>query len=223
MSFGTDKSRLEKIEYIENVLNTHPNKNGLDKIKDALILITNSVRFMPYWDPTNSYHIIGLIEMMNYINSINPNEKIMIEIGTFLGESTAIFLAYENIKKIFCIDGYYGGSEKIKYLCKKRLQEFIDTERCSLIEKNSKECFHEFPENYIDLTYIDGDHRYEGVYIDIENSYKIIKPKGFVCGHDWVYYTDDIKNAVNDFMFKNKIPSESLKIFRDGSWCFQKI
>ena len=48
--------------------------------------------------------------------------------------------------------------------------------------------------------YIDGDHRYEGVKIDIEAWYPKVRKGGLICGHD---YTGEIIPAKYDVMSFN--------------------
>lgn len=78
--------------------------------------------------------------------------------------------------------------------------------------------FHNFFMNNktkFDLIYIDGNHIYRDVVIDINNSLNHIKPGGFLTGHD--YYTTEtsgVPKAVKDCLSKYGEP----EIFSDSSW-----
>lgn len=57
-----------------------------------------------------------------------------------------------------------------------------------------------FIDDYFDIIYIDGDHTYEGVKIDMEVSYRKVKPRGMICGHDYVSPKfEGVVRAVNEF------------------------
>lgn len=57
---------------------------------------------------------------------------------------------------------------------------------CKLIEKTSIEALEDFEDNSLDFIYIDGDHRFDHIAIDlIRWSYKI-KKGGVIAGHDYL-------------------------------------
>lgn len=67
---------------------------------------------------------------------------------------------------------------------------------------------------FFDYVYIDGNHRYESVQSDLENSAKMLKPNGIICIDDYVNHMVDgslgtisvygVVRSVNDFLIKNK-------------------
>jgi hypothetical protein len=203
---------------INEIIKFYPQEYKDIKEKN-LIIGLSSLRFFPHWSPTDIDQITGLIEMMNYINEIDNSSKNMIEIGTFLGESATIFLAYKNINKLYCIDNFWE-SEKIKSICKKRLANYIANNRCEIIEDKSENVLLNI-EKPIHIVYIDGSHSFKDVLYDLETSYKLLEQNGFLCGHDYKNDTLEVKNAVNFFMEKYNI--KNIKIFVDSSWCIKKI
>ncbi len=62
-----------------------------------------------------------------------------------------------------------------------------------------------FPDNYFDLVYIDGDHRYNAVKADIEAWLPKVRPGGTIAGHDYLLQNRkrrslcEVKPAVDDF------------------------
>jgi hypothetical protein len=60
------------------------------------------------------------------------------------------------------------------------------------IVANSKTGFEIMKEDFFDIIFIDGDHRYSIVYADILNSTKKIKTGGLLMGHDANGYADDL-------------------------------
>jgi hypothetical protein len=64
-----------------------------------------------------------------------------------------------------------------------------------------------FPPKYFDMIYIDGDHSYEGVMLDLVNSARAIKDGGWIMGHDYDYnlaktpnkFDFGVRRAVDEF------------------------
>ena len=65
-----------------------------------------------------------------------------------------------------------------------------------------------------DMVYIDGLHTLEGVSYDIANYKTIIKPGGFVCGHD--YGWGNVRHAIGQLL-DDKVDAT----FKDASWVKQ--
>ncbi len=68
----------------------------------------------------------------------------------------------------------------------------------------------------VDLVFIDGDHRYDYVKMDIDNSKPLIREEGILCGDD--YCTDEYPG----------VTKAVVEIFgpiwgRDGIWAVQKV
>lgn len=166
-------------------------------------------------------------ELREYFLEDNISYKI-IEIGSYTGESSEILAQEFPFMQLYCIDPWKGDyddrdaashsnfdeveklfTERINYLpnivpFKGVLQDFLDEE----IEGN------------IAFVYIDGNHQYEAVKEDIQNSINFLKP-AFIAGHD--YYEDDeflkqhphiagVKRAVLETL---GVPNT---IYEDGSW-----
>lgn len=65
----------------------------------------------------------------------------------------------------------------------------------------------DFPENYFDWVYVDGNHSYENVLEDLWHYYKSMKSGGFLCGDDYgdndehdPYSNGGPKRAVKEFI-----------------------
>jgi predicted O-methyltransferase YrrM len=56
--------------------------------------------------------------------------------------------------------------------------------RRSMMRMTSAEALPQIPEESLDLVFIDGDHSYEGVKIDL-GWWDKVKPGGIFCGHDY--------------------------------------
>jgi predicted O-methyltransferase YrrM len=179
-------------------------------------MINQSVRFFPYWQIENTTQVIGFLDMLNYIVSINPNIEHYVEIGSNIGESTVLILGFSQIKNIHCVDIWEDSN----------LKSFFDA-RIATSEKNNIKTHHtsskQFAEKVdyeIDVVYIDGDHSYDYVKDDISLWYPKIKSGGFLCGHDYNQVSwPDCKRAIDEFAISNNY---NIKVFSDTSWVIQK-
>ena len=173
-----------------------------------------SVRFFPWWNPLDCYQIMGLIGMMNSIAKIKPKISTLVEIGSHLGESTTIFLAYEQIEKMYCIDPWNQDPIYEKTF-DTRLQPFIEYKKCVKLKEFSKQAAKKFLDNSIDMVYIDGNHDYEYVKSDIDLWYPKIINGGVLSGHDYSSNHPGTKLAIDEFMSKQKL---NFYTFPDSSW-----
>ena len=76
-----------------------------------------------------------------------------------------------------------------------------------------KECsetaFLKVPDKSLDFVYIDGNHKYDWVMLDIILWQRKVRSGGMVCGHDYLTdkkpYTRDVKKAVDDYVRRHNI------------------
>jgi predicted O-methyltransferase YrrM len=144
-----------------------------------------------------------------------------IEIGSYNGESSRMFLETGKFKKLYCIDPWspYDSSQSASLTNSVAEKEFDELVlKFPAIEKVkgfSADVFSMFQEESIDFIYIDGDHRFEEVLKDLKNYYSKIKFGGVISGHDWTF--GGVCLAVDTF-FKRKPEN----IFKDSSWIYTK-
>jgi len=199
-----------------------------------------SLRYNPFWDNGSNYQKEGLIDLVNFIYNKNNNLPNWLEIGSFTGESTEIFLSFKFIKQLYAIDiwtqldntGYLMADVKkedlqtIKDIFFERLQKDINIKRCIPIEGASEKIFFSLKKNF-DVVYVDGNHAYHHVLFNLLTWYLRINKNGFICGHD---YTFDSKSglyestsAIQDFInLISHFGAKEFHVFKDGSWALQK-
>jgi predicted O-methyltransferase YrrM len=123
-------------------------------------------------------------------NIFNGN---ILEIGSF--EGLSLFYIKNTIKtnnnKIYSVEEN----------CRKKLIENTDLWGINLLCKSSEKASKEFPKNFFDFIYIDGDHSYKSVKQDISLWIGKLKKNGIMAGHD--YNWPGVKQAVDE-KFKNK-------------------
>jgi len=75
-----------------------------------------------------------------------------------------------------------------------------DETKISVYRDFSENAAKNFSNNYFDWIYIDGDHRYEAVKIDLESWWPKLKPGGWITGDDYTQKSDwGAVEAVNQF------------------------
>lgn len=154
-----------------------------------------------------------------------PNDITMIEIGSYSGESTEIFLKSGKIKKMYCIDPWQTGYDDndgasfsnmpmVERMFEDRiLYDYPQVEKIKMPSWKARELFEN---ESVDFVYIDGNHTYRYVKDDIKNFLPLIKKDGLIGGHD---YTNDnhpgVRRAVDEVLSREK------KTFMDTSWLYE--
>ena len=160
----------------------------------------------------------GLLDLIGYINSIYPTKSLrLLEIGAYAGESTSIFCQhFESVVTIdphAAFDGTFAnGAEVYQAFCFRMKPHTNYT----LIKKTSDDAFAELSDQQFDVVYIDGNHDYEYVKRDILNYQTLVKPKGFLTGHDYGNAWVGVKKAVDECYGAPHVR------FKDSSWLIRK-
>lgn len=173
-----------------------------------------SVRFFPWWSNTESRQVVGLINMINSILTYRSTIHNLVEIGSHLGESTTIFLGFNNIKKIHCVDPWEQ-NPIYEQIFDARLVDFISNNRCNKLKSRSKEASSKFDNQSLDMVYIDGNHDYDHVKTDIDLWYPKLITGGILAGHDYSIDHPGTKQAIDEFVIEKNM---TLKTFIDQSW-----
>ncbi len=165
---------------------------------------------------------IELVALYRVTQSLPENAKI-IEIGSYRGRSAAAFgFAIRNTsKKLYCLDIWRNydtqkDNPRKGDLIKDNLpltdyevfEDFLkNTEMfgdrvCHLRGKTS-DYSDILVEDSFNMVFIDGAHDYENVSFDIDTSLKMLKPGGFICGHDYHSAGVGVIKAVNEKILNN--------------------
>lgn len=86
-------------------------------------------------------------------------------------------------------------------------KKYLNNPSISLYRGPSGHFLSLLPDAYLDFIYIDGDHSYRGIKIDIELARKKVKVGGFICGHDYTPQFPGVIQAVDEFCntYKTKL------------------
>lgn len=167
----------------------------------------------------------GLVDMIDFLSKkIGPlNEKSMIEIGSYAGESSVIFA--KKFGLVICVDPFiddYDENDPTCYHAPMSVVEKAFDERTYnfqnilKIKETSDDFFTNAANNKvekIDFIYIDGMHTYEQVKKDIENAKTFLNNDvKIIGGHDYSENHPGVKLAVDEFLGEPDV------IFCDTSW-----
>jgi hypothetical protein len=164
---------------------------------------------------------VELRKMCNNLKEILGDSPVIVELGSYMGESSMIFSQEFPNAKIYCIDSWEGGfddSDSASHA------NYIDVEEqfdLRLKEMLNVEKLKGYTTNFViecDMVYIDACHKYECVVDDIKHWLPLTKK--VITGHD--YNTDEfikihphiagVKIAINELL------GNPDKIYGDGSW-----
>lgn len=134
-----------------------------------------------------------------------PGMKIA-EVGVFLGQFAQMLLTTLPDELVLidpwdgeCISGDQDGLNVVKAdlnaVYPKIVEHFRKWPQVKVERGLSGNVLQKFPDNHFDLIYIDGNHSYEGVVVDLELAYKKVKPGGWICFHDYGLNMNKCKTA----------------------------
>ena len=90
-------------------------------------------------------------------------------------------------------------------MVKRQAQKRLQGRNAEIIEKFSGDAVKDIPDNCLDFVYIDGDHSYDFVMLDIIVWGRKVRKGGIVSGHDYFYNNDKegrrakVTQAINDY------------------------
>ena len=155
----------------------------------------------------------SFVELLSKKPFPNSSELVAVEIGTFKGVNAYYMLKDCPQLTLYCVDGYKrvtietGGADVPEYerltimaCAENLLSPFYP--RCVRVFKQSEEAYKDFPDEYFDYVYIDGEHLYDFVKKDIELWYPKLKKNGIFAGHD--FEMAEVMRAVAEFRYNHK-------------------
>ena len=162
----------------------------------------------------------GLLDLIKELG--DNSEKTMIEIGSFVGESTVLFA--QSFKNVIAVDPFladYDDEDPTSFMFefKNVYQTYLDRtgdhQNIKTIVHTSNDALDELRGQEFDFIYIDGLHTYDGVKTDITNYLPLVKKGGVIGGHDYTdlhHHLEGVKKAVDEML------GEPDKVFKDNSW-----
>jgi len=97
----------------------------------------------------------------------------------------------------------------------RRTERFGD--RVKILKLPSVEASKQVDDNRFDFVFLDADHSYDGVRVDIIHWLPKVKPGGWLCGHDYNHpKIGEVARAVDELM------GNSVLLGTDMTWFYQK-
>jgi hypothetical protein len=160
-----------------------------------------------------------------------PKHSVCAEVGVHEGVFSRVILQIVHPTMLHLIDPWkfqsdplfastlYGGNEgqsqeHMDRRYNRVVKKFAGRTNVTIRRSGSLDCLNQFPDNYYDWIYLDGDHRYECVIEELRQFYCKMKPGGFVAGDDYArrkdnWTKDGVTRAVDqilgDGMYENVV------------------
>ncbi len=187
--------------------------NNMQLKKDGRIWIRNKARTYPEAWATESEVFDFLY---GFVRKIKP-EKIL-EIGTFEGD-TAIAMARglraNNFGRLVTLDIKDYGQEII--FTEASLGQYVQCVKSAPLEYLARTT------EKFDMAFIDDGHSYEECIRDLENCNRLVKPYGYILGHD-VLMINGVNVAYSSFLERYKAKYHNLILYSyDGVFILKKL
>lgn len=144
---------------------------------------------------------LSLIERM-------PKNAVVAEVGVSTGDYSAKLLQFSQPAKLYLID-LWSYSPSAKYgeqalmTVKSKFASEIQSGVVEIRRGPSWEQLDALTEDSVDWVYIDAGHDYESCRRDLESAHRVVRPGGFICGHDYTNWLNinrmGVVDAVNKF------------------------
>jgi predicted O-methyltransferase YrrM len=148
-----------------------------------------------------------LAELLGEIN-FNVGAEVGVRIGRF---SVKMCEKNPNLK-LYCIDPWTAynsryGTEKQEAIYQKFLKRIEGYDNIEVVRKTSVDAALDFEDRFFDFIFIDGNHKFDFVMMDILLWSKKVKSGGIMMCHDFYPFDDcGVWNAVNAYIHSHDIP-----------------
>lgn len=168
-----------------------------------------------------------------FIFDLVPENSTCAEIGVWLATFSQMILDNTNPSKLYLIDPYSfhkgdpprvtiaKSQEGMNWIYFRLIEDFKDENRTQFIRKKSQDAYVQFDDEYFDWIYVDGDHSYQAVKLDLQLYLPKIKVGGLIIGDDWEWEGNrPIKKAVEEFLNDNN--NVELEIVKNNQYVIRK-
>lgn len=179
---------------------------------------------------------------LEMLETLVPKGHSICEIGVFRGAFSQQIRDTLKPKRLILIDPFDGRmisgdadgnnveAADLPLIYVKMVDGLLGDPAVMILRGRSEEMLPRLRGDSLDCVYIDGDHSYEGVKQDLEMAWRIVRPGGYLCGHDYETNLEKTNN-VYDFGVKRAVDefceAKGVKILAKGmdgqvSFCIQK-
>jgi len=163
-------------------------------------------------DMPTANRLYGLKDLLDFYNIDRTMSAC--EIGSYAGSSSEIIAQY--VKELKCVDiweEYILPPEKGKIIEGEFDKVMTRNPNVIKVKERSYIAASKIKNNSLDFVYIDADHSYESVKMDIASWLPKVKNGGVIAGHD--YNWGSVSKAVDEIF-------DNVKTFQDSSWSVRK-
>ena len=144
-----------------------------------------------------------------------PKGGVVAEIGVWNGGFSEVILEQTQPSKLHLIDpwlyqpdfrntafGRPRNETRMDEMYEEVAAKFTDEPRVALHRGLSQDVLAQFPDDYFDWVYVDGNHNAPFVDRDVALAFRKVKPGGIISGDDYLWTTDDerpVRSAVTRF------------------------
>lgn len=157
----------------------------------------------------------GLVDLINDVNNHFNKTITMIEVGSYIGESTLLFNNGLKPLELHCVD-MWGVTDKYTESEISQAENIFDMITChngNIIKHKSHSRDKNLDIPKVEFVYIDASHKYDDVKADIQFYLPYIKKDGIISGHDYSNKFEGVIRAV-----KECFPNSEIKTYKDTSW-----
>lgn len=155
--------------------------------------------------------------MIKYRRELNQIIDLLlpaVEVGVAEGLFSADMLSW-GLKKLYMVDAWqhleqFGDGSNLQEWhdrnmesARERVKKYGD--KAVILRGKSVEMAKKIPDNSLGLVYIDCDHSYQGVKMDIEAYWPKLVNGGIMAFHDYENNSYGVKRAVEEFALQNKL------------------
>jgi hypothetical protein len=150
-----------------------------------------------------------MIQHRNELYKLLPKDAVAAELGTAEGFNASDMCKWDSLKTLYVVDAWKtlpvkgdGGynqewHDKNYFDAMARLKPF--EKKVTILRGLTYQMAASVDDGELDLLYIDADHSYRGVLLDLNAWYAKVKSGGIVAGHDYLNLDYGVNAAVYDF------------------------
>ena len=142
--------------------------------------------------------------------NLGNKKKVYLEIGSYVGSSACLIMSHPFPTMVYCVDPcildsshYSGNKNQIDTLYSNIANNKNNSESSFMIYPYySNDAINNLKDKQIDILFIDGDHRYQGVIDDFDNYSGLVSDGGYIVFDDYLdeEHSPEVKKAVDQIV-----------------------
>lgn len=144
------------------------------------------------------------------------------EVGVGTGRHAVQMLNAVPNLHLYAIDPWEKYFRCSQELCDKRYNATVNRlkdKNATIIRKRSIDTYSDFEDGSLDFVYIDGDHRFDAVMMDIILWAPKVRKGGIVAGHDYyAFYQSGVVDAVRVYTWAHRITEWYITWEKEATW-----